>query len=260
MLTEHTVAEAARAAGLSSPVHFFEATGSTNTDLLRMAEQGAPDWTLVVAGQQDEGRGRLGRTWVSAPGASLLLSLLVRPALPPADAAIITLGTGACMASACLTACGVEVRCKWPNDLMVGDRKLGGILVESVVQADRLVHAVIGVGVNVKQGVSDFPPDLRASATSVAMEGGRPDLLALLHDFLVRMKRFCDPVDPSFASIALDAYRKVCDTIGRTVRATTTSGRPIEGTALEVGDSGELVVASPAGPQRIGFGEIAHVD
>jgi BirA family biotin operon repressor/biotin-[acetyl-CoA-carboxylase] ligase len=260
LLTEHTVVEAARSAGLSSPVHFLEVTGSTNTDLLHMAEQGAPDWTLVVAGQQDGGRGRLGRTWVSAPGASLLVSLLVRPALPAADVALVTLATGACMASACLAACGVEARCKWPNDIVIGGRKLGGILVEAKVQGDHVAHAVIGVGVNVKQGASDFPPELKGSATSVAMEGGRPDLLGLLCEFLVRMRRFCNPADPDFGPNAVHAYRLVCDTIGRTVRATTTSGHQVEGQAIEVADSGELVVATPSGPERIGFGEIAHLD
>jgi BirA family biotin operon repressor/biotin-[acetyl-CoA-carboxylase] ligase len=259
MLTEHTVAEIALAAGVDAPAHFFSVIGSTNDVLVRLAEQGAPEWTVVVAGHQASGRGRLGRSWESLPGSSLLMSLLVRPRLSPADAALVTLGAGACMALSCGVACGVEVRCKWPNDLMVGDRKLGGILVEARVEGSRLTHAVIGVGLNMKQGVRDFPPELSESATSIAIESGRPDMAQLLYDFLVRIRRFCDPSDPRFPSTVLDTYRGVCDTIGRRVSATTMRGGAAEGTAIGIGDSGTLLVETPSGVEEIGFGEVAHL-
>src|SRR5439155_2541937 len=114
--TQHTVAAAAEAAALGAPAYFFDRTGSTNAELTRLAEEGAPEWTLVVAGDQDDGRGRLGRTWVSTPGSSLLMSVLVRPRVSPAAAPIITLAVGACMARALPMTCGGGVRCKWPND------------------------------------------------------------------------------------------------------------------------------------------------
>jgi len=259
MLTEHTVAEVALAAGIDAPAHFFDVIGSTNDVLVRLAEQGAPEWTLVVAGHQDSGRGRLGRSWESLPGSSLLMSLLVRPQLSPADAALVTLGAGACMALSCAVACGVEVKCRWPNDLMVGDRKLGGVLVEARVEGSRLQHAVIGIGLNMKHGVRDFPPELAETATSIAIEGGRPEMAQLLYDFLVRVRRFCDPSDPRFPSTVLDTYRGVCDTIGRPVKATTMTGDAVEGTAIGIGDSGTLLVETPAAVEEIGFGEVAHL-
>jgi BirA family biotin operon repressor/biotin-[acetyl-CoA-carboxylase] ligase len=144
MLTEQVVTEAVRAAHLDAPVHFLDVTDSTNSDLLRLAEEGAPEWTVVVTNQQEAGRGRLGRTWVSSPESSLLVSVLLRPKLAPVDAPLITLAAGAAMAQACREACGVTVTCKWPNDLMVNARKLGGVLVEAKVQEARLLHAVIG--------------------------------------------------------------------------------------------------------------------
>lgn len=260
MLSEHTVAEAARAAGFPGQVHFKRVTGSTNTDLLELAEQGAHQWTTLVAGRQEAGRGRLGRSWVTPPDSSLLISVLVRPPVPISDAALITLGAGACMARACLAGCGVDVRCKWPNDLVSGGRKLGGILVESTVRGDRLEYAVIGTGVNVAQSSADFPHDLRESATSIALQGGRPDVSALLHAYLARVREFCDPADLGFAARILDSYRQICDTIGRAVEATTTEGRRVQGRAVEVGDGGELVVEAASGREVVAFGEIAHLD
>jgi len=260
LLTEHTVAEAARAAGLPGPVHFVATTGSTNTDLVRLAERGAPEWTLLVAGQQEAGRGRLGRSWVSVPGSSLLLSVLVRPPPLSSGAALVTVGAGACMAIACLAGCGLAVRCKWPNDLVVGPRKLGGVLVESSVRGDHLEYVVIGIGVNVNQSANDFPPEIRVTATSIALEGGRPDGPGLLGAFLARVREFCDPRDPGFRRNVLDAYRQVCDTLGKTVMATTTSGRRVQGRAVDVGDDGQLIVETPSGPQAVTFGEVSHLE
>jgi BirA family transcriptional regulator, biotin operon repressor / biotin---[acetyl-CoA-carboxylase] ligase len=260
MLTERVVTEAVRAARLDAPVHFFDVTDSTNTDLLRLAEEGAPEWTVVVAGQQVAGRGRMGRTWVSSPGSSLLVSVLVRPSVAPAEATILTLGAGAAMALACHEACGVRVLCKWPNDLMVGPRKLGGVLVEAQVQEAQFLNAVIGVGVNLTQRQDDFPPELRETATSVAAEGGRPDPTALLTEYLARLKALCDTSDPAFRSTVLEAYRGLCGTTGRTVRATTTSGSEATGLAVAVGESGELIVQTTAGEERVGFGEVLHLD
>jgi BirA family biotin operon repressor/biotin-[acetyl-CoA-carboxylase] ligase len=248
LLTQESVVRAAKSAGIDVPARFLPVTGSTNADALALAEEGAPAWTIVVAGHQQQGRGRLGRTWKSKPGASLLVSVLLRPDLAPPDAALLTLAAGACMAMSCSVACGVDVRCKWPNDLMAGQRKLGGILTEAKVEKGRVSHVVVGVGTNVEQAPEDFPPELRGSATSLAIEGGRPDAPALLFEFLFRLKRFADPARPGFRETVLDMYRRVCDTIGRTVRATTTDGREVEGRVTGVGESEEVT-----------FGEIVHL-
>ncbi len=256
MLSEHTVARAARNAGIEAPVRFVEVTGSTNTDLLRLAEEGAPAWTVLAANHQEAGKGRLGRVWVAPPGSSLLVSILLRPNLPASQAALLTLGAGACMALACSVACGVDARCTWPNDLVVGDRKMGGILVEAQIQGDRVDHVVIGSGVNLEQTKDDFPEEVRDRATSAVVEGGRPDAATLLSEYLFRLKRFSDPAKPGFRETVLDLYRRHCDTIGRRVRATTTDSVVVEGTAREVGDDGALVVETTDGTVRVGFGEI----
>jgi len=260
MLSERVVTEAVLAAHLDAPIHFLEATDSTNSDLLRLAEEGAPEWTVVVANQQEAGRGRLGRTWVSTPGSSLLVSVLLRPKLAPVDAPLISLAAGAAMAQACREACGVPATCKWPNDLMVHDRKLGGVLVEAKVQEARLLYAAIGTGVNLTQKPEDFPSEFREAATSVATEAGSSEPGALLTTYLARLRRLCDTSDPRIRTQVLAAYVGVCDTIGRFVRAMTTSRVAIAGRALAIGYFGELIVQTAKGQEPVRFGEIAHLD
>jgi BirA family biotin operon repressor/biotin-[acetyl-CoA-carboxylase] ligase len=260
MLTERLVAEAVRAAHIEAPVHFLEVTESTNSDLLTLAEEGAPEWTVVVTNQQEAGRGRLGRSWVTTPGSSLLVSVLLRPKLAPVDAPLISLAAGAAMALACRKASGVAVTCKWPNDLMVGARKLGGVLVEAQVQESRLHHAVIGIGVNLTQEPEAFPQEFREGATSVALEEGRADPAALLTAYLARLKGLCDPSDSRMRTQVIDAYVGLCDTIGRFVRAMTTSRVTITGRAVGIGYYGELIVHTPKGEEPVRFGEIAHLD
>jgi BirA family transcriptional regulator, biotin operon repressor / biotin---[acetyl-CoA-carboxylase] ligase len=259
MLSEHTVARAARNAGIDAPIHFVEVTGSTNTDLLDLADAGAPAWTVLAANHQERGRGRLGRTWVSNPGSSLLVSVLLRPELPAAEATLVTLGAGACMALASSVAIGVDVLCKWPNDLMAAGRKLGGILVEAKLEGTRLSHVVIGAGVNLEQAEGDFPPELRGLATSAAMQGGRPDAATLLFEYLFRLKRFCDPSSPTFRETVLDLYRRQCDTVGRSIRALRTDGREVEGKATGISDGGQLQVDTSEGPAEVAFGEVAYL-
>lgn len=259
MLTEHTVAAAGRAAGLEGLVEFRPVTGSTNTDVIALAEAGAPAWTTVVAGHQGAGRGRLGRTWLSEPGASLLVSVLIRPRMDPADAPLLTLATAVAAAAACSTCCRLDVRCKWPNDLVSNGRKIGGILTEGKVVDGRLSHIVIGLGLNVRHGMRDLPPELRDEATSMAIEGGELAEEALLVEYLVRLRQLHELPPGDFAAFVLRAYRERCETIGRRVRARTTAGHLVEGTATALGPAGELLVEGPRGLESVAFGEVQHL-
>ena len=259
MLSEHSVVEAARAAGIVAPVHYVKVTGSTNTDVLALAREGAPEWTLLVAGEQRSGRGRLGRTWASLEGRSLLASVLLRPQVAPSDAPLLPLLVAVCMVRAIRSTNGVDVTCKWPNDLVVGERKLGGILAEASVDSDRLSFVVIGTGVNVAEEPSDFPPEIRPTATSILMEGGRIYGIALLREYLRELRAMYSPTGENLRTVVLDEYRTLCSTIGREVVATTTAGGATRGRAVGVGESGELLVKSGSGIEAVGFGEVLHL-
>ncbi|MCJ7832697.1 MAG: biotin--[acetyl-CoA-carboxylase] ligase, partial [Actinobacteria bacterium] len=219
MSNEEAIREAAREAGLDAAVTYREVTESTNTTAMRLAADGADEWTLVVAGHQTGGRGRLGRTWMSEPGGSLLFSLVLRPDLAPADAGLITLLGGVAMAEAARVSCNASVTCKWPNDLMVEGGKAGGILAESSLVGDRLAHVVLGAGVNVGSA-----PDVEGAAS---LGGGDPAVL--LSAFLWCFKQRYKPGDAGFARDVVEAHRAVSATLGRQVSAEISDGGSITG-------------------------------
>ena len=151
-------------------IELAEAT-STNDVLRELAGQGAAEGTTVVALQQSHGRGRQHRPWHSPPGQGLYLSVLMRPPWAAADSGALALLAGVAVASA-LQQLGVrEVKLKWPNDVLAGGKKICGVLIEPALKGGQIEFAVVGIGVNVRHGVADFPPDLRGTATSCALAG-----------------------------------------------------------------------------------------
>jgi BirA family transcriptional regulator, biotin operon repressor / biotin---[acetyl-CoA-carboxylase] ligase len=260
VLSQDSLERAAHAAGIDVPPRFLEETSSTNAVALELAAEGAPEWTVVAAGHQTAGRGRLGRSWDSAPGRSLLFSMVLRPPLPPHRAPLVSLLAAAAMAEACPGLPGGPVRTKWPNDLLAGDRKFGGILPEGRVEGRTLRYLVLGLGVNVSTAGEDFPEELRASATSLALAGAAVEPEDLLTGFLKGFRAAYRPADPDFGAHALFRYRGTCATIGRRVRARTTDGREVEGTAVDLDRDGGLAIEADGARSTVAFGEIAHLD
>ncbi len=282
-------------------VRWVDETGSTNADVAALARAGAPDGVVVVAEYQRRGRGRLARTWVAPPGSSLLCSILFRPGLAPASAyrmanAVGVAAAEACRAEACRAKAGragtdVAVGLKWPNDLVVGDRKLGGILAESVMVGGHLVAVVVGLGINVNWPRRDtaarspvhyagpgaeVATALAAGATALNHEAGRDLDRELL---LVAMLRRLDTLEPAGAPFAR-RYRSLLRTLGRRVRVTLAAGadrpaaagpgagagRPgagaavIEGIAVDVDVDGRLVVEDDAGVRHeVAVGDVEHL-
>jgi BirA family biotin operon repressor/biotin-[acetyl-CoA-carboxylase] ligase len=179
----------------SAGLRRFASVGSTNTLLLEAAATGAAEGTVYVADEQMAGRGRGGHGWHSASGDGLYVSALVRPQVRLSHALLLSLATGVAAWQAVHEVAGVEADLRWPNDLMVGRKKLGGILVETAVEpgGDPLLrYAVVGVGINVHHAA--FPPDLAALATSLALESRLPPsrgplLLALLRALDMELTR-----------------------------------------------------------------------
>ncbi len=255
MLSEDALRRALAGAGCSAPVRFDEVTGSTNDTALAMAEAGAPEWTLVAAGHQTSGRGRLGRRWVDRPGAALLFSVVLRPVgLAPAAAGLIPLLGGVAAAEACRQAGGPVCRCRWPNDLVVGEAKVGGLLAESRLEGGRLRHVVLGVGINLGEVAPEVP-----GGPAVATVGD-VDAEELLGAFLRSFRARYAPADPGFPAAVLAAHRKVSATLGRRVRATTVEGRTVEGRAIDLDEAGGLVLEVEGERRVVAFGEVAHLE
>jgi BirA family biotin operon repressor/biotin-[acetyl-CoA-carboxylase] ligase len=158
----------------------------------------------------------------------------------------------------------VLVACGWPNDLLTRDgRKLGGLLLESRVESGRLLHVVVGLGLNLTQSADEFPPDLRRPATSLTMEGAtnlRPELV--LRSYLYRLRDRLALGRPGFIEWVTNNFRRRCltTTIDRHVRATSVDGTVVEGIATGIGDAGELIVTTEAGDVSVASGEVERLD
>ncbi len=155
-------------------IYYFPAVDSTNLTARRLAEEGAPSFATIIAEEQSKGRGRLGRNWFSPPCGGLWFSLILRPSrLKPDQAPPVTLATAAVLAEHFSKIYALPVKVKWPNDLLINSKKFGGILTELKSYGSHLEYLIVGIGLNINQQKSDFPPEIGRQATSPAIENGR---------------------------------------------------------------------------------------
>jgi BirA family biotin operon repressor/biotin-[acetyl-CoA-carboxylase] ligase len=248
-------------AGLSAPTHWHEVTGSTNSVASELAEADAPEWTLVGAGHQTAGRGRRGRTWHDRPGEAVMTSLVLRPSMPAEDLGLLTLLAGAAWAEAATETGGVEVLCKWPNDLLIGEAKVGGVLAESSVAGDVIRWAVIGSGLNLVAPEVEGEHDRRSrrGGPSAIGLGAGVDRVALLGGFLSRFRRGYHVPPAELATEVVARWSAVSSTLGRRVAAVGTDGARKEGVAIAVDASGRLVLETVDGPAAVASDEIDHL-
>ena len=230
-------------------VQWVDETGSTNADLLAAARAGAPAGTVLAADHQTAGRGRLGRRWQAPPGSSLLVSLLFH-ADAPEGLHRYTQAAGLAAVDACRAVAGVEASLKWPNDVMVGARKLAGILAETAPISGGIA-VVVGVGMNVTWPRA-IPEDLADTMTALNLECGEPvDRDAVLAAMLAAL-------DSTDWSLLHDRYRAALSTLGREVRVEQV-GDVIEGVAVDVRPDGTLVVRTRSGDREITTGDVVHL-
>lgn len=241
-----------------SDIRRFDEIDSTNRYLMAQARAGAPEGVVAVADVQTAGRGRLGRQWTAPPGSSLLVSLLVRPDLEATRAHLVTLAAGVGACEAVFLTAGFAPSLKWPNDLIVGDRKLAGMLSEADLRDGRLDALVVGIGINVNW--TDFPDEIVATATACNVVAGGPvDREALLHALLGRFEAWYDTLaGPDGDRAVLGAYRDRCATLGREVRVELAGGT-VTGRAVNVSDDGHLLVDTGHDTTELAVGDVVHV-
>jgi len=229
--------------------HFFK-IDSTNAVAMRLGEAGEPHGTIVIAEEQTAGRGRAGRSWISEKSAGIYCSILLRPPIPPAHAPLLTLVAGLAARDAAAEDLDTLPDIRWPNDLLVGGRKVCGILTEMHAEPDRIHYAVIGIGVNVNQ--SKMPDELSDIATSLRIESGK--ILSRL-ELLIRLLRSVDRYYNQFlsdgASPILRRFAEVSSYFkGKRVRITT-STETFTGTTAGLEASGVLRVARDDGREIV---------
>jgi BirA family transcriptional regulator, biotin operon repressor / biotin---[acetyl-CoA-carboxylase] ligase len=245
------------------PVRRFAEIDSTNRYLLDEARAGAPEGAVAVADYQSAGRGRLGRRWEAPPGSNLLMSVLLRPTLTVDELHLCTVAVALAAAAACERGAGVVPGLKWPNDLMVGERKLGGILAEALPAGPGPPAVVVGLGLNV--GWPPSGPDageegLLVAATSIRRQsatGLEPlDLLGLVLEELEG--RLTDLAEPVGRRRLASEYRRRCDTVGKAVRVSL-PGEDFTGTATDITVEGHLIVDVGACLRTVAAGDVVHL-
>lgn len=233
---------------------YFEEIGSTNTYAKQLAREGAPEGTVVMAGCQTAGRGRMERTFQSPRDKGIYMTVILRPSLPAERLLPVTALTGVALCEAVERICGVRPGLKWPNDPVLGGRKLSGILTEMSGGA-----LVLGIGVNVLQSPGDFSPEVAEMATSLAAELGHPvSRGALAAELLEALDRMYQALLAGDLAAYLAAYRQDCVNLGRQVQLLFPDGR--RETAAAVGIDGEfgLIVRTDDGTERtVRSGEVS---
>lgn len=227
-------------------LRFLPSVGSTNDLLKDAARAGAAEGLVLVTDEQTTGRGRRGRSWTAPAGSSLLLSILLRPGwLPASDAFLLTM-LAAVAAAEALEHCGATVGLKWPNDLQIAGRKLGGILVETELRDDRIDWTVLGCGINVNWDPRDDPA-LATTATSLRLALGRPvERRALLTALLQRLDQHYLALRRGARTALSAAWRARLTMLGQPVRVETPGG-VLEGVAEDVTHAGVLLVRTADG-------------
>lgn len=236
---------------MNERIHRFEEVASTNIEARRLIESGAESGTVVVARGQNAGRGRRGRTWFSPPTGNLYLSYIHRTGLAPKACASLTLDVGLVIGRL-LSRRGLDASLKWPNDVLLGGRKVAGILCELVTDREAPV-VIIGIGVNVNG--SEFPEELTQLATSVLLQSNEPMDLAqleadLLRDLQRQLMEFEHRGGPDIAG-----YRRLCDMTHRHVSL----GDGSQGEVLGVADDGGLRVRTELGERVVRSGEVTFL-
>ena len=243
-------------------LYYYDVTGSTNNDAKRLAEEGEPHGTVVVADIQNAGKGRRGRAWQTLPGTALSFTLLLRPEFAADKASMITLVMALSVAEAVEEAAGIAATIKWPNDIVVNKKKICGMLTEMTMtpEMDEIQYIVVGAGINVNNGSPDeFQEEIRGTATSLKIETGRRiNRAELLGRVLVRFEEnyatFLKTLD---LSRLRDAYQKHLQGVGAEVRVLDPAGE-YTGVSHGINDHGELIVIKENGERvQVYAGEVS---
>lgn len=263
-LSPESVTAALTTKALGRTLHLLDHCDSTNSVATRLAQEGAAHGTVVCAEHQTAGRGRRGRLWYDQPGASLCCSLLLRPAAPESAEASwvswIPLAAAVGVATGVHDAIQVTISLKWPNDLLLHNKKVGGLLCERIGAVGTTPLFVIGIGLNANGSPSTFPAEFRNQATSLQATTGQPiargPLLAHLLNALE--PRLQAVLSHDLHRLRQD-YERACATLNKLVRIDLPAGQRIEGTAIGLADSGALLVRPAVAPGSAPAPEVVEV-
>lgn len=240
-------------------IHVFRQTSSTNDLAFTLAEQGAVEGTLVIAESQKKGRGRFRRPWISPPG-GLWFSLVLRPYFFPSLAPRITITAAVAVASSIRQITSLPALIRWPNDIVIREKKVSGILTEMNAETEVINFVILGIGINLNLFPTDFPPEIRNTATSIRQELGHSfppaDFLATL---LENLEKFYLQLKAGKFHGILQQWCRLSATLGRQVKVNTPEG-PFEGHTINIDEDGALILRLDSGfHKRILTGDVTSI-
>ena len=238
-------------------LYWYDSTHSTNTLAKQLAKEGASHGTVLIAGHQTDGRGRMGRTFQSPEGLGVYLSVILRPNCEPGQLMHLTCAAGVAMMDAVESASGIRPQVKWINDLVIGDKKLGGILTEMSVRNGLVDYAVIGIGINCLQKQEDFPAEISQMATSLFLAAKKrisPDVLAAA--MIEALWKLSADIFTRKGEI-MDRYRENCITLGKDIQVIRENS-VLPGKAVGMDNDGGLLVEYVDGSVKtVSSGEVS---
>jgi BirA family biotin operon repressor/biotin-[acetyl-CoA-carboxylase] ligase len=244
---------------MGKKVHYFNSVDSTNSTAYQLALDGAKEGEVVIGESQEKGRGRLGRQWVSPPFLNLYLSVVLRPKIPPHQASLITFMAAVAAAETIERHSGLTPSIKWPNDLLLREKKVAGLLNEIHSETDRIHFIILGMGVNLNMDAKEFPKDIRTQATSLKAEKGRPvSRKAFTALLLEELERWYEIFLKEGGTPVLKAWRDRAQIQGKEVRVTSFDEVQI-GRAVDVDSDGALILETRGGERkRIVAGDVEY--
>lgn len=259
VLTEEKISAIFNGDIIGRKIIFYEVTTSTNDIVMEIGHKEA-EGTVVIADAQTHGRGRFGRDWISPPRVNLYFTVLLKPPLSPKEASIITLMAGVAVVLAIREYTGLDTVIKWPNDILIRDKKVGGILTEMKSDMERVEFIALGVGVNVNMALSMLPRDIKALATSLKEEKGeyinRVELLGVI---LAKLEHWYKNLLDGRRKALFDEWLHLDSTVGKEV-SVKTQDRVISGIAEGISDEGGLIIRLPSGSfEKVCAGEVTIV-
>jgi BirA family biotin operon repressor/biotin-[acetyl-CoA-carboxylase] ligase len=234
---------------IGKEIFFYSTVSSTNTIATELAEKNV-EGAVVLADSQERGRGKVGRLWVSPQGVNIYMSIITRPEIDLKNGTLITLMSAVACATALRRSTGLPVTLKWPNDLMVNDKKIGGILTEVKTEDQKIILAIIGIGINVNMEADAFPEDIRKIVTSIKVQTGvTHSRTEIVSEILNEMGNWYKFIKKLCKTKIISEWRRLTSTLGREV--TVAVGKEtFSGLAESMDDDGILILRLPSGKKK----------
>jgi BirA family transcriptional regulator, biotin operon repressor / biotin---[acetyl-CoA-carboxylase] ligase len=260
LLLPYEIKRELKTESIGHDIHYFSEVDSTNDVAKYLAEEGASEGTMVVAEIQNRGRGRRGKTWISPPG-GVWMSIILRPDIPPSQAPQLTLVTGVAVAKTLKEELNLDVGIKWPNDILIGNKKVCGILTEVNATMDKVNYLVVGIGIDMNVEIPVFPSSLQKGATSLKNELDTEINGALLvQKFLLNFEKIYKKFTAGQFPEILNEWRAMSSTIGNNVEVRT-RGKTVRGEAVGINKDGILIIEMEDGSLRkMISGECLHIN